>query len=382
MIRSLTRAQLTFDVVVALVLGILLGGPSLLVSLSTPELPWVVLVGLGFGVLVALRRVAPMLTLLAALGMGAAFVGAELTALTPLWFQILVLLYTVGRWCDGLQRGLGAVVAVLGATLVGLWFVRFGYGVGTSGSIVEILLPFGLGTFGFALLFGLALVSGILVGEIVRSQGLAKETRLERERAEVEQERTGIARDMHDVVAHSLAVVIAQANGARYADSIDTKDESLQQIAQTASAALGDVRGLLERLRHAQAADPDASLAALPTLVQRVRAAGLDVEVREHGIPGPLPRDADIAAYRIVQEALTNALRHGDRTHPVLVSIVHGEHVELTVRNALRQMPGESGHGLVGMRERARIAGGHVDVGPSGGAWIVRAVLPRWEAVA
>jgi len=379
-IRSISRAQLTFDVVLALVLGILLGGPSVLVSLSTPELPWVVLVGLAFGALVALRRVAPMVTLLASLAMGAAFVAAELTALTPLWFQVLVLLYTVGRWCDGLQRGLGAVVAVLGASLVGLWFVRFGYGVGGTGSPLEILLPFGLGTFGFALLFGLALVSGILVAEIVRSQGLARETRLERERAEVEQERTGIARDMHDVVAHSLAVVIAQANGARYAGDVEAKDESLQQIAQTASAALGDVRGLLERLRHAQSADPAASLTALPALVQRVRAAGLAVEVHEQGIPGPLPRDADIAAYRIVQEALTNALRHGDRTHPVLVSIVHGEHVEVTVRNALRQAPGEPGHGLVGMRERARIAGGHVDAGISGGAWVVRAVLPRWEA--
>ncbi|GAA2175106.1 sensor histidine kinase [Agrococcus versicolor] len=380
MTRPLTRAQLTFDVSTAVVLGFLLGAPSLLISSATPELPWVLLVGLAFGVIVALRRVAPMAMLLASFGLGLAFVLAGLTALTPLWLQILVLLYTVGRWCDGLQRALGAVVALLGACIIGIWFVRFGYGVNPTGSIVDILLPFGIATFGFALLFGLALVSGILVAEIMRSQRLSVQTRAERERAEVEQERTGIARDMHDVVAHSLAVVIAQANGARYADSVERKDESLQQIAQTASAALGDVRGLLERLRHAQASDPDASLQALPALVQRVRAAGLAVEVRELGTPAPLPRDADIAAYRIVQEALTNALRHGDRTHPVLVSIVHGERLELSVRNALRQAPGESGHGLVGMRERARIAGGHVDVGPSGGAWVVRAVLPRQEA--
>lgn len=381
MLRSLTRLQLTFDVSVAVGLGFLLGAPSILIG-AGPELPWVLLTALGLGSLVAMRRIAPMLTLVASLVMGVAFVAAGLTVLTPLWFQVLVLLYTVGRWCGGLQRVLGATVALVGAALVAVWFVQFGYGVGLSGSVVDILFPFALAAFGFALLFGLALVTGILVGEIVRSQGLSRQTRLERERAEVEQERTGIARDMHDVVAHSLAVVIAQANGARYADSTEAKDESLQQIAATASAALGDVRGLLERLRHAQAADPDASLATLPALVQRVRAAGLAVEVREQGVPGPLPRAADIAAYRIVQEALTNALRHGARTHPVLVSIVHGEQLELTVRNALRQAPGQSGHGLVGMRERARIAGGHVDVGPSGGAWVVRAVLPRWEAPA
>lgn len=381
MVRSLTRTQLTFDVAVAIGLGLFLGAPSIIIG-SGPELPWVLLTVLGLGSLVALRRVAPMATLVAGLLMGVAFLLAGLTTLTPIWFQVLVLLYTVGRWCGGLQRALGAVVALLGATLVAVWFVRFGYGVGLSGGVVDVLFPFALASFGFTLLFGLALVSGILVAEIVRSQGLSRQTRAERERAEVEQERTGIARDMHDVVAHSLAVVIAQANGARYAGSIEAKDESLQQIAATASAALGDVRGLLERLRHAQAADPDASLATLPALVQRVRAAGLAVDVREQGVPMPLPRAADIAAYRIVQEALTNALRHGDRTHAVLVSLVHGEHLEVTVRNAMRQAPGESGHGLVGMRERARIAGGHVDVGPSGGAWVVRAVLPRWEAVA
>lgn len=370
MIRRVTGLQLALDGVLALVLLLFLGAPSIALTVAEGEWPYTVVATLVLAAVVTTRRLAPVPGLLVALALGIVFVALQLTALSPVWLEVLVPLYAVGRYGGTWHRVLGAVVAVLGAAVVALWFAR------TAWDPVNVLVAFGAVGVAALLLFGSPLLVGLLVDVIVGSQRLARERREETERAEVEQERAGIARDMHDVVAHSLAVVIAQANGARYASDTSQKDESLSQIASTASSALGDVRALLQRLRHEQAADPDASIMHVERLVDQVRAAGLQVRLVESGPRVLLPRSTDIAAYRIVQEALTNALRHGDRTHAAIVEIARGASLEITVRNGIDRMPGEPGHGLVGMRERARIAGGTCTASLTGTTFTVRATLP------
>jgi len=210
----------------------------------------------------------------------------------------------------------------------------------------------------------------------------------------VEQERTRIARDMHDVVAHSLAVVIAQADGARYArhSDPDSVDEALKTIASTARSALGDVRVLLAELRHAQPEGPQPSLDDLDRTVDQIRAAGLDVSLERSGDLAALGQAQQIAAYRIVQEALTNALRHGDTAS--IASVVLAEATPatgapgavITVRNSMKAIADQAGastgglprigHGLPGMRERASLAGGSLSAGPNGTEFVVTAFLP------
>ena len=147
----------------------------------------------------------------------------------------------------------------------------------------------------------------------------ARENRDAQRRAEddkvAEQERVRIARDMHDVVAHSLAVVIAQADGARYASASDpaAATAALGTISSTARSALADVRLLLTQLRHSQGDGPQPTLADLEELYAHVRAAGVELRVDVDPAPQRRPPAAvQLAVYRILQEALTNAMRHGD----------------------------------------------------------------------
>lgn len=294
--------------------------------------------------------------------------------------------------------------------LVPLLFVFFGtsaYGAvvtrwlgfaGTLFATVGVVSVMGYGFFGFSgvlfllfieAFFALAWVAGMLVyvnrGRRAAQTGEIRATvQLGEVKHEVslEQERNRVARDVHDIVAHSLAVVIAQANGARYTADPAAKDASLETIAGTAKQALGDVRLLLAQLRHSEAPDPVASLDDVDVLVERMRASGLDVRVERVGDRPALPRTADIAAYRILQEALTNALRHGDRAEPVHVRLdgvpvaQGGAGIVLDVHNRILSAPGHPGHGVRGMHERARLAGGDAWTGVEDGWFRVRAAFP------
>ncbi len=237
---------------------------------------------------------------------------------------------------------------------------------------------------------GLAWTAGALVRSILRARATSRaKARAEAETA-AEQERTRIARDMHDIVAHSLAVIIAQSDGARYAGAAapEAQAEALGTISTTARAALSDVRLLLTQLRHSQAAGPQPTLADLEQLYAQVRAAGVELRVDVDPAPrGDVPASVELAVYRILQEALTNALRHGDRG-PVDVSLAwHPDRIELAVRNVIaprdpaaeRRTPG---HGLIGMRERAQLIGGTLDASPEGNLFAVRAELPFGVAAA
>lgn len=197
----------------------------------------------------------------------------------------------------------------------------------------------------------------------------------------VEQERHQIARDMHDVVAHSLAVVVAQANGGRYLAKADPakSQEVLGTIADTAREALVDVRALLAQLRHTQQSHSQQTMADLAQLYERLGAAGLRLEVQETGTPSQLGPVVQVAVYRLIQEALTNALKYGDNTRPTFVMLHWSAALEILVRNHLdaQKAPRRGpGHGLIGMRERILVIGGQVQAGVEEDEFVVRSRVP------
>ncbi|MGW4564714.1 sensor histidine kinase [Streptomyces sp. NPDC004561] len=214
----------------------------------------------------------------------------------------------------------------------------------------------------------------------------------ERARRAVAEERGRIARELHDVVAHHMSVVSVQAGLARFVfDSDPAKARgALGTIADTSGEALEELRRMLQVLREEDPEAPERApmptLARLGELVDRVRAGGLPVDLAVEGAARPLPPGVELCAYRVVQEALTNVLRHAGPAH-ARVELRYGAH-ELTVRVTddgegadPDRVPAGGGHGLIGMRERAKLYGGTISVGPrSEGGYEVRLTLPATAA--
>ncbi len=223
------------------------------------------------------------------------------------------------------------------------------------------------------------------VAQLERHAEQLEQDREANARAAVADERARIARELHDVVAHSVSVMVIQAGAALHtlkADDVDTA-EALGSIETAGRQALVELRHLLGILRRA---DDEPTLTPMPGIAQvnvlgdQMSAAGLRVEIRVVGQPTALPPGIDLAAYRIVQEALTNTLKHADGAH-ACVTIRYAAHVlELEIRDDGR--PGApigdgTGHGLVGMRERVSLYGGVLDAGRSAeGGFAVCARLP------
>jgi signal transduction histidine kinase len=211
-----------------------------------------------------------------------------------------------------------------------------------------------------------------------------EESREEESRRLLAEERLRIARDLHDVVAHSLASINIQAGaGAHVAPSHPEQAEAaLLAIKAASKDALDELRLTLGVLRSGDEAAPRApvpSLARLDTLVARTSEAGLPVTVEVHGTPWTLPAAVDAAAYRIVQESLTNALRHAGPAQAVVALTYGADALEIEVRdNGLGSagMNGAPGHGIVGMRERAAGLGGVLTAEPTADGFRVHAVLP------
>ena len=194
-------------------------------------------------------------------------------------------------------------------------------------------------------------------------------------------ERRRIAREMHDVVAHSLAVVVSHAEAGRLVvpAAPERAAEILDTIATTGREALEEMRGLLGVLRDDQApAEPQPGLADLPALAERMRAAGLDVEIAV--TPGiAAPPAVGLTAYRVVQEALTNVARHAGQSPTARVAVQPAEdrlQVLVTNTGSTPRSSTAPGRGLTGMRERVETVGGTLEVGPAESGWQVRAVLP------
>ena len=199
-------------------------------------------------------------------------------------------------------------------------------------------------------------------------------------------ERARIAREMHDVVAHSLSVMIALADGAgaALARAPDRSQAALDELSSTGRAALADMRRVLGVLAEDAPLEPQPGYLDLDELVERFRTAG--VPVRTQGLGQDLPADAglQLTVYRIVQEALTNSLRHAPGTVQVAVTLRRtpaGIELEVLDEGATVTVPdaGGAGQGLIGMRERAGVYGGTVEAGPWRGGWRVHAVLPWSE---
>ncbi|WBU38405.1 sensor histidine kinase [Homoserinibacter sp. YIM 151385] len=388
MLRALTTRQLVADAVIAGVVFLAF-------------LVWVLVLGIVPGLLVLVlysaavffRRLQPGIGLAIAWAASLLHMAAQLDP-NPINLLVLGVLYATARHGSRLVRWLGFASAFVAAAFIAAYVVLvpavIEYLGGGGGSILLQRVTLGAFLFGAALAgFLLCWTAGLLVGtwQVARASAAARED-AERE-VVAEQERTRIARDMHDVVAHSLAVVIAQADGARYLKGKDPAalDGALDTIGSTAREALADVRVLLGQLRHSQGSAPQPVIADLERLYAQLRAAGLDVREERSGEPHPLGTSPQLAVYRIVQEALTNALRHGDTAEPVLIRFDWAPGgLHLSISNAVGAprsgpIPG-TGHGVAGMTERALIVGGRLDAVRTDDRYTVRAWLPSGERAA
>ncbi len=199
-------------------------------------------------------------------------------------------------------------------------------------------------------------------------------------------ERARIAREMHDVVAHTLSVVVAQADGGRFAARADPAagERTLDTIANVSRTALEEMRALLGVLRAPEGdipLGPQPSIGDIPALVASARESGLEAAFVTTGTPRPLPLGAGLALYRIAQEAVTNVLKHAGPTANVYVQLRwEDDRVTLVVRDDGRGAAAHGdgrGQGIEGMRERATVFGGTLTAGPQvGGGFEVQAVLP------
>ncbi|WP_432938823.1 sensor histidine kinase [Kribbella sp. CA-253562] len=389
------------DVLLALAIAAVAGPLSLEILRAATSPAWVLwtagLCGLVVLAAVALRRIATEAafvlatlamsvtvalpnTMIRTAGLGLADAGAEMEI--PLFFLpssavYLVLLYAVATQCSPAKSLLALGISLAGAVLC---TARTATAYGA--------LPAGWLTLLLALLALVAAVAGTWsVGRshFDRRQRQAEEAAEAAERA-VTGERQRIARDMHDIVAHSLAVIVRQAEGgaAIAAKSPDRAAEALSVIAGTAREALTDMRGTLQVLRESspqEAVQP--SLAAIPALVERVRATGVDVRLTEQGTPVAMTPGAATAAYRVVQEALTNSVKHAGSNPTVTITVEHSPRTSVVTvadngGNAEDRpaMPG-AGAGLRGAEERVHAAGGTFEAGPADGGFRVRA---QWHA--
>lgn len=290
--------------------------------------------------------------------------------------MVLVGAYTVGSHCIGRKRVVGLLAIGVGVFVVAL--------VGIPDSTTSNLA-----------LSGAVYVAAYLFGTTVRNRRLYTEqlelraTSLEHERDEeakraVADERLRIAQELHDVVAHSMGVIAVQAGVGEHVIDTDPSEakRALAAIATTSRSTLTEIRRLLGVLRDNDGAEhaPAPGLADLSRLVKDLSAAGLNVEVSRNGGEVDLPAGVDLTAYRIVQEGLTNVLKHaGPATAKVTVrsdpGVLHLEIVDDGRGVNARATAG--GHGLIGMRERVAVYGGTLDTGPcAGGGYRVCAAIP------
>ncbi len=223
---------------------------------------------------------------------------------------------------------------------------------------------------------------GHRTAELEEQASRLERERGERERAAVAEERRRIARDLHEVISHSLGVMTIQAGAARLLLAGDPRRarDPLVIVEETGRQALAEMRRLLGMLRREDgeaALAPQPGLARLEGLLGEARSAGLSVELRVEGKPATLPQGVDLAAYRIVQDALSNSRNLAGPAHGRVTVRYRDDALELEIahheRGAARHV---DGHGLVAMRERAELYGGELQAGPRPGGYAVRARLP------
>ncbi len=318
------------------------------------------------------------------------------------WLALLLVPLVPADWRGGWPWGAGQILALLGAfCLAGVRQQRPALWWMWALSLIPWWLwlaadvPNPNGPAGATIIFTAVVVAVDSIGSRLRSQhALADQTqRTEAERAQrtVLEERTRIARELHDVVAHHMSLIAVRAETAPYRITglSEPARAEFGALSEVAREALAEMRRLLGVLRHDQPAAlaPQPQLADLPALIDAARQAGVSVELSALPAPGPVPSGVGICAYRIVQESLSNASQHAPGA-AVTVSVGHDAGaVLLRVANG----PGDAaagpagseqgpGHGLTGMRERVALLGGSLSAGPApGGGFVVSAVLPVGE---
>jgi signal transduction histidine kinase len=383
-------------------LALLVLGFGLSVYGTWARQPALILVIVALAVPIVFRRQYPAAAFAAAVTAGAVQVVAFRGPSTA-DVSVLILLYSLAVSRPRRASAPGLAICVLGAAVVAVrWQV--------SGDVTawQVLLVTGL-------VSTPALLTWLAADSVRWRRGYyaaleEKAHRLERERDALSQvaaaaERARIARELHDIVAHHVSVMVVQADGAAFAleNSPDKTREALGAISGTGRQALAEMRRLLGMLRSPSAGPleaPEPELAPVPgtsqlgALLEQTRTAGVPVTFRQEGTPAVGPADgADLAVYRVVQESLTNVRRHGGPGVSAAVTIrytVDGVTVSVTDDGrgaAARPAPANgtaadsTGHGLSGMRERVELYGGTVTAGPrSGGGYQVTATLPLTAA--
>ena len=354
-----------------LALALLFGG-ILALAIEPPDARGPIAIGVALvlaqNVPIAWRRRAPLVV--------AAVVVVSDALLTYLGYEatsgvsVAIALYTAAAYRE--RERVAPVLLLLAAVAVPLAFVV------NEGNWVETVL-------GVIVIAGVPITYGRIVfnrrARIVRDRELAA-------REAVIVERARIARELHDVVAHHMSVMVVQAGAARAVVDADPEAavDALRRIEASGRAGLTEMRRLLEILKS-QERDrdraPQPGLAHLDELLAGMRATGLPVEAVIEGSPQPLPPGVDLSAYRIVQEALTNTLKHAGEAHARVLLRYAPDALDIEVADDGSGAPvgdGGGGQGLIGMRERVQLFGGTLESGPRpGGGFIVRARLPLLE---
>ncbi len=404
---SSSRRSLALDVVVAVVLltcGLALlwfqydqNNGTILPGVDAPDRN-LAMIGLSLVVVpVAVRRLAPI----GALALGAVAFVVVRWILVPEYqvtsIALFLLLYGAGRWSDRPRVRNGArAIAVVGllVVLIRSLILEWDAFVGVVMSASRFALVAGVGlTFNVVFVLTSVLAGELARGRADRERDLAIRTlelqaeREENARRAVLDERVRIARELHDVVAHHVSVMGVQAGAARRVMSTQpaAAAEALEAVEESSRQAVVELHRLLGFLRDADETDgldPTPELDRLDELVASVRSAGLDVELEIAGDPRSVPGSVGVSAYRIVQEALTNVLRHARADRATVC--VRYEPTRLVVSivddgrgGSTNAEPTTGGNGLRGMGERAALVGGSVTHGPNpGGGFRVRAELP------
>ncbi|KIF76002.1 histidine kinase [Streptomyces sp. 150FB] len=375
--------------------AVVLLGPSSLWALSAQTGAVARLTALGvvllYSLAVALRRISPARTLLLVVALGVVQLALNVKV-NPADFAMLVIIYTVSvqgrpRWASRLAL----IGGILAAPLAQVRWLMDG------GSVVTRIF--------FTVVLSVPFVLAWVLGDSMRTRRAyfdqleERASRLEKEReaqakVAVAAERARIARELHDVVAHNVSVMVVQADGAAYVldAAPDQAKQALETISSTGRQALAEMRRLLGVLRTGDAREsgeyvPQPDVQQIEDLVEQVRKTGTTVDFKIEGTARPLPSGVELTAYRIVQEALTNSRKHGGPDVGTSVRLVYfddglGLLVEDDGRGATHEMYEDGGadgrgHGLIGMRERVGMVGGTLDAGPRpGGGFRISALLP------
>ncbi len=343
--------------------------------------PLEVAVAVGVSVPLLWRRSHPAATLWIVLASGA--VGAALVAPSQAGFEpfvaLVVAYYSLGANADRWTSTLNVAGTLLVSTVGGV--ITVAVGEEKMGNTLPILVW----TF-----------AAWVIGRIIRSwrsraTDLEQANQLLEEQREVQAqaaaavERGRIARELHDVIAHNISMIVVQAGAAARVLEGDQPQvtTALEAIETTGRQTVDEMRTLLGVLRRSDdglALAPQPGLDNLEALVRQARDAGMDVELTIEGPPVALPAGIDLSAYRIVQEALTNSLKHADGAHARVIVRYDSAAVEIEIHDDGKTTAGgnggEGGHGLVGMRERVALWGGALTAGRGQTGWTVYARLP------